>query len=225
MTVSPSSRDPNVFAQVLREECARLDLDVSKAQIQAFTAHYQLLLRWAPKVNLTTVLDAEEAAVRHAVDSLLFHHVLPSNAHPLADLGSGAGFPGIPIAIQRPERRVLLVEPIRKRCSFLRTVVAELDLGAVQVVEGRLESAGPLPRGLPAEGIVSRATWDPTVYAPLAARALLPGGHLVVSSGRGAPPVSELEAAGAGALVHAGRWEFELRGGLTRVLDLMHHPR
>lgn len=213
------------FDEVLAAECARLQLPLSRTRAGALSGHYRLLRRWAPKVNLTTVLEPEDAAIRHGVDSLLFHTVLPERLPDLVDVGTGAGFPGIALAICRPETRVTLVEPIRKRTSFLRSVVAALDLPSVTVVEGRLEPSGPLPEGFLASALVSRATWEPSAWIRMGARGLAPGGLLVTSAGRGAPEPSALaQTARQVGLAPLDRRTFRLSGDLVRVLDLFHRP-
>lgn len=119
-----------------------------------------------------------------------------------------------------------MVEPIRKRTSFLRAVVTELDLARVRVVEGRVDPGRPLPAGLPSPAVVSRATWDPSVYLTVAARAVAPGGVLLCSSGRGAPEAGDLDRVAAQVgLVRKVRKVHGLGDNLVRVLDLFESPR
>lgn len=130
-----------------------LDLD----QVERFVRFSQLLDQWAARVNLLSCSSAVELVDRHFVDSLAAAAHL-GNARVVVDLGSGAGFPGVPIAISCPGRRVMLVEVRQRRLSFLHEVKRSLRLDAIEVVEARAE------RGRP-EGVVAaqmamaRAVW------------------------------------------------------------------
>jgi 16S rRNA (guanine527-N7)-methyltransferase len=101
--------------------------------------HWEWVSQWNLTTNLTAVKTAEEAAWLHYYDSLQLLHVCTQEKIRLVDIGSGGGFPGIPLAIARPQWEVTLVEPRRKRVSFLTSAVARLGLKNVKVVEGRVE--------------------------------------------------------------------------------------
>lgn len=207
------------FKAALLEGAAAIDLEVSDAVASRLERHFELLSKWAKKMNLTAVTDPMQAAHLHGLDSLLFAELIdPEDASKTVDVGSGAGFPGIPLAVARPALRMVLLEPIRKRASFLRVALADLGLSEVRVVEGRLEE-GEGPPGLwPAELIVSRATIAPIELARLAPPRLVDGGRLILTAGAGATPPAELEI---GGLRHVRRLERRLPGGEQRVLDLM----
>src|SRR6266481_5128293 len=98
------------FADLLwRELQGRVDL--SNAQIEQLQEHYELLQRWNRKINLTSIHSGPEAVIRHYCESLFFAANLPVTEQArIADLGSGAGFPGVPIAILRPEWAIALIE-------------------------------------------------------------------------------------------------------------------
>src|SRR5271165_3527825 len=104
--------------------------------------YLDLLLRWNARVNLTAVRDPEQIVTRHFGESLFAAHVLKrriENPATLADVGSGAGFPGIPIKLLMPEIELTLIESQNKKATFLREVVRTLQLGEVQVFCGRAE--------------------------------------------------------------------------------------
>ncbi len=130
-----------------------MGLALSEEIAQQIETHYLLLAKWSAKMNLTAVRDPVEAAHLHGLDSLLFAEWIDPDAEDrTVDVGSGAGFPGIPLALARPKLQMVLLEPIRKRASFLRVALAELDLPGVRVIEGRLEAGegkkGPWPADL-----------------------------------------------------------------------------
>jgi 16S rRNA (guanine527-N7)-methyltransferase len=119
---------------LLRHLAGRVALDCD--QVAALERHYQLLVRWNRVLNLTSIRNMEDAVVRHYCECLFFASLLPDGAR-ILDLGSGAGFPGIPIAILHPQRTVSLVESHQRKAVFLREAVRER--ANVQVLAQRAE--------------------------------------------------------------------------------------
>lgn len=113
---------------------------LTSAELEAFETHWALVQRWNQKLNLTRILDEQEAAVRHFGESAFLARWLPPGGLHVADVGSGAGFPGIPIAILRPECQVTLIESHRRKAVFLRE--ASRGLPNVRVVAERGEAVG-----------------------------------------------------------------------------------
>src|ERR1017187_301967 len=95
-------------------------IEASREQLAQFQAHFELLLRWNAKTNLTSVRDPEEILRRHFAESAYLTKVLPLGPGTLIDVGSGGGFPGIPVKIMSPETRVVLVESVTKKAAFLK---------------------------------------------------------------------------------------------------------
>jgi len=125
-----------VFGELLREKLRGI-VDLSAAQVAALEAHYELLLRWNKSVNLTTITSLEEAVERHYCESLFLGSHLPAGNLRIVDVGSGAGFPGFPVAILRPECTVTLVESHQRKAVFLRE--SSRKVGNVRVVAKRAE--------------------------------------------------------------------------------------
>jgi 16S rRNA (guanine527-N7)-methyltransferase len=114
-----------------------LDIALDAAAIERLLDYLDLLVRWNAAFNLTAVRDPAEMITRHLLDSLA---ILPYvKGRNLADLGSGAGLPGIPLAIAAPERQTLLVDSNGKKARFLREAVRKLALANVRVAESRVE--------------------------------------------------------------------------------------
>ena len=108
------------------------------SQRTALEAHFELMLRWNAKLNLTRITDRAEAWERHYKESIFLANKLPPGPLKIADVGSGAGFPGIPIAVVRPECQVTLIESHQRKAVFLRE--ATRDLSNVRVLAIRAES-------------------------------------------------------------------------------------
>ncbi len=141
------------------------------------------MLRWNRAIRLTAITSPEDVAIKHIIDSLLLLDFAPFPGRTL-DFGSGAGYPGIPLAIAIPEGRVVLLESSGKKCAFLSHVRSMLDLRNAEVVEGRLTGRNPLPLGR-FEQIVTRATLPPGEAAKLLVPYLQPGGRLLLMTGPG----------------------------------------
>jgi 16S rRNA (guanine527-N7)-methyltransferase len=119
------------------------------------------------------------------VDSLMFLKVLPRDVHELLDLGTGAGFPGVPLKIVWPELRLTLVEPRSRRVSFLSALVRELELGHVRVIQGRAEALVNHP-DVRVDAVVMRCAGPVDAMFPVAANLVKPGG-IVIATG---PPAA-----------------------------------
>lgn len=130
---------------------ARAGLTLSDAQHALLARYLVLLLEANQTMNLTRITDRGQAERLHVADSLTALPFLPAGPHKLADLGSGGGVPGIPLAVARPDARVLLIESTKKKAAFLRRAVEQLGLTNVQVSDDRVEDVGRTGR---------RATFD-----------------------------------------------------------------
>jgi 16S rRNA (guanine527-N7)-methyltransferase len=129
--------DRETLRQRLDGGLSALHLSLDEAAIKRLLDYVDLLERWNAAYNLTAVRDPAEMVTRHLVDSLA---ILPYvSGATLADLGSGAGLPGIPLAIAEPARETLLVDSNGKKARFLREAVRRLDLKDVRVAESRVE--------------------------------------------------------------------------------------
>lgn len=125
------------FERSLRQVLAELDVGATDAQINRLVAHYALLVRWNERTNLTRVTDPVAAARRHYGEAAFLHRELP-DAESFVDVGSGAGFPGLPVAVLRPGTAMSLVESTQKKAAFLREVAN--GMANVNVFGGRIGS-------------------------------------------------------------------------------------
>jgi len=142
-------------------------------------AHLELIAKWNRVHNLTAVRETEQMVVLHLLDSL---SVLPhvEGAQTIVDVGTGAGLPGIPIAIARPLARVTLNDSSHKKCVFLQQAKTELALDNVEVVCDRVEKWRPAARF---DAVISRAFSDLADFVSQAQHLVAPGGRLIAMKG------------------------------------------
>lgn len=126
------------FKALLRAEFAPF-ASLSVEQLSLLERHYQLLIRWNQKINLTRMIDLQDAIKYHYCESLYLARSLPSRPLKIVDVGSGAGFPGIPVAVYRPDCTIDLVEAHQRKAVFLSESVRELHLAHVRVLAVRAE--------------------------------------------------------------------------------------
>lgn len=143
------------FKQLLGVTVAPLGLRLGPSEVEALYAHYELLLHWNRRINLTSVRGAREIVERHFGESLFLAARMPREGR-VVDIGSGAGFPGLPVAVLRRGLKVTLVESVGKKAAFLRECAREH--GSVRVCDCRLkEVTGTFDwatwRGVALEGI------------------------------------------------------------------------
>jgi 16S rRNA (guanine527-N7)-methyltransferase len=129
----------NILTVLNNEKLELRSIQFSDAMIDRFQEFCSLLQKWNEKINLTSEKDALTIFEKHVFDSLQYLRWLDAT-HKTLDIGSGAGFPGIPAKIAHPDFDLTLIESQRKRCSFLRETIRTLELNGAEVVEGRVES-------------------------------------------------------------------------------------
>lgn len=134
---------------LLQSGCKQLGFSLSPAQIEQFQRYYELLIEWNEKFNLTSITSYEDVQTKHFLDSLSGWSVLVEELRltagkplRLADVGTGAGFPGVPLKILNPALKLTLVDGTGKKIEFLRHVIQTLGLSDVTFVQGRAEELG-----------------------------------------------------------------------------------
>jgi len=160
------------------------DIEPTPHQIDQIRTYVTELLRWNEKINLTAARGPEEVLLRHVLDALApLAHL--SGVHRLLDVGTGAGLPGIPIKVFRPDIFVSLLEARRKKTSFNQHVVDRLDLEEIEVIWGRLgdEEIDERYANRPFDGIITRAALPAAEVLRLGKRILQPGGTILLMMG------------------------------------------
>ena len=131
------------FTDILDNAARNYNISLSNDQLKDFVVYKDLLLEWNKKMNLTAITDENEVAVKHMIDSLTCYdsRFFQKNCS-VIDVGTGAGFPGIPLKIVRPDLNITLLDSLNKRLIFLQELIKILNLKDVKVVHARAEEAG-----------------------------------------------------------------------------------
>ncbi len=204
--------------KVLAEGAARLGICLEGEQAERFQTYYDELTVWNATVNLTAVSGREEVQTRHFLDSLAASKALPETvldgSDGLLDVGSGAGFPGLPLKIAFPRIDLTLLEATAKKTAFLRHVVDKLGLEGVDVVTGRAEEEARRPEMRERFGaVVSRAVARLDVLAEFCLPFCAVGGVMIAQKG---PQVEEE--------LRQARNAIETLGGRTKDSDMLVEP-
>ena len=188
---------------LLARAAATFEVAVDDALAERLDTYARLLVEWNEKMILTAITDPTDIVIKHFVDSLTAAAYMPQGAFSLIDVGTGAGFPGVPLAVLRADCRLTLLDSLQKRLVFLETLCRELGV-AVRLVHARAEEGGQNP--ILREGF-DVATARAVAGLPTLCEYCLPfvrvGGRMVALKG---PDIdSELERAGAAVAALGGR--------------------
>ena len=131
----------NEFCIIIDEYLKELEIGLSEKQKEQFFKYMNLLIEWNEKINLTAIVEPKEIILKHFVDSLTISKYIKENSY-VADVGTGAGFPGIPLKILREDVNIVLVDSLNKRINFLNEVINELGLKDIKAIHSRAEEFG-----------------------------------------------------------------------------------
>jgi 16S rRNA (guanine527-N7)-methyltransferase len=134
----------------LIEGAGKLEIELDARQVKRFELYYRELIEWNSKINLTAITDYSSVQVKHFLDSLTITLALSGKEMErtdfnIVDIGTGAGFPGVPLKILFPRPRLVLIEPTTKKTAFLHHIIRKLELENVEVLNSRAEEAAHLP--------------------------------------------------------------------------------
>ena len=130
--------EKNIFYNELKRSCKEINIDINEDQLNKFYIYMNEILEWNNKINLTAITDEKEIIIKHFVDSLSILKYT-NNKENLIDIGTGAGFPGIPLAIMNNKIEICLLDSLNKRVNFLNEVIRKLNLTNVKAIHGRAE--------------------------------------------------------------------------------------
>lgn len=128
----------NDFIEILENTAKKINIGITKEQASSFYKYMNLLLEWNVKMNLTAITEPDEVILKHFIDSVIVQKIIKQNAK-VIDIGTGAGFPGIPLAIIRNELDITLMDSLNKRINFLQEVIHVNKLSNVKAIHSRAE--------------------------------------------------------------------------------------
>ena len=167
----------------LVEGATSFGIHLEENDIEAFDLYLRELLKWNRKINLTAIRTEREIILRHFLDSLSVYPYLP-HATTLLDIGSGAGFPGIPLKMVKPSLEITLIDSVRKKVDFQRHIVRKLGLKGIEAIHGRVQDKGILKSlGGQFDIIISRAFADLRTFLILSFPFLKEGGRVIAMKG------------------------------------------
>ncbi|MCL2699259.1 MAG: 16S rRNA (guanine(527)-N(7))-methyltransferase RsmG [Defluviitaleaceae bacterium] len=194
--------------ELLKNALRQLGHAPAPEQLDRFMAYSRLLLEWNAKTNLTAITEPKDILLKHFADSISVADFITSGqAISLLDVGTGAGFPGVPIKIMRSDIRLTLLDSLNKRITFLRALAAELALSDVEFIHVRAEDAARTQLRESFDVVVSRAVAALPALAEYCLPFVKQGGRFIAMKG----PEPENEIAAAGSLIH------ELGGGAVSL--------
>lgn len=184
------------FSEILAQKVTEAGLELSSKQLEQFNKYYEMLIETNKVMNLTAITEPEEVAVKHMVDSLLAFDTSFKNKT-LVDVGTGAGFPGIPLKIYCSSLKVTLIDSLGKRLKFLENVISELGLTDITCEHARAEDAGKNKKFREKYDIVTaRAVARLSVLSEYCLPLVKPGGMFIALKGsKYAEEISEGEQA------------------------------
>jgi 16S rRNA (guanine527-N7)-methyltransferase len=175
--MTTSSAGP-VSADIIRRALGGFQIPVDDKQVTLIQQYMRILAHWNEKLNLTAIRDPLEILHRHFCESMFAASALPIDSGRLADIGTGAGFPGIPLKIVRPELQLFLVESNIKKGTFLAEVLRDLELANARVLISRFEELGE--ELAPLDYVCARAVGDYGPFLKWAASVQLSASRLVL---------------------------------------------
>lgn len=132
-----------IFRDALVQAASEYSLLLTEEQITSFTQYFEMLIEWNEKMNLTAITDPTEVAVKHMIDSLsCYDEAIFKKGAKIIDVGTGAGFPGLPLKIFRPDLKLTLFDSLNKRILFLKEVAHKLGINDIEFIHSRAEDGG-----------------------------------------------------------------------------------
>ena len=133
--------DKKIFFEKMQENSKVLGFKFSVEQLEKFYKYMNLLIEWNEKMNLTAITEPNDIILKHFIDSITINKYI-ENSVKVVDVGTGAGFPGIPLSIIRPDLQITVVDSLNKRLMFLQEIKKELELKNIDIVHARAEEFG-----------------------------------------------------------------------------------
>lgn len=202
------------FFEKMQEKSGFLGVRFCVKQLEQFFEYMELLIEWNEKMNLTAITDPEEIILKHFIDSITILKDIEDNSR-VVDVGTGAGFPGIPLSIMNPTLKITLVDSLNKRLIFLQEVVNKLQLKNVEIIHARAEEFGQNKKYREGFDVAtSRAVANLSTLSEYLVPLVKVGGKVV-----------SMKAADAQEEINDARKAIEVLGGAIEKIDEFNLPQ
>lgn len=210
------------FFDLMKEAANEVGLELTEVQYEQFIKYMRLLQEWNEKINLTAITEDEEVIKKHFIDCIkAFKSDAIKNARKIIDVGTGAGFPGLPIAIMNPNVEVTLLDSLNKRINYLNIVIRELGLKNVITIHSRAEDGARKPELREKFDVAtSRAVANMAVLSEFCMPYVKKGGYFVALKG---PSIDEELNNGSNAIKILGGKLKSIIGVSIEETDLKHN--
>ena len=186
-TSPPTNSGMRKFCDRLKQGCEKIQVDISNEQISLMAVHATQLILWNKKINLTAIVEPQAMAEKHFIDALAVHTFLGQEKR-MMDMGTGGGFPSIPLKILNPDLELVLVDSSRKKVTFLKHVIRTLGLKNIEALHCRVEDlAEDKSHAGTYDAVISRAFTGLEKFVELAFPLLKPEGKIYALKGKQAP--------------------------------------
>jgi 16S rRNA (guanine527-N7)-methyltransferase len=195
----------DIFCDTLCRGSRQMGILLTPSQVDQMACHAAQLEKWNRRINLTAITEPGAMARKHFLDAIAIYPYIDGKAKRLLDMGSGGGFPGLPLKLLNPDIQMVLLDASQKKINFLKHVIRLLEIGGIQAIHGRVEAVINEPHGW-------RGRFDGVLARGFAALDILSGLALPLLAGNGA--IYALKGPGAGK---------EITRDLEKRFDVQHH--
>lgn len=171
------------LVNILEQGAGELCITLSPVQIEKFFSYFDLIKKWNKKINLTSITDDNEIVVKHFLDSLTVSDLIKDGSNVL-DIGTGAGFPGIPLAIVRESLKFTVLDSKEKKIFFINEVIRELEIQNVKTAASRAEDSNNTISRSHFDYVITRAVGDIDVVLNMSAPYIKASGKIVLMRGK-----------------------------------------
>ena len=132
-----------MYQEKIKIAFQNININLTEEQVLAYQTYYEMLIEWNQKINLTAITEFDDVLLKHFIDSVSLSQAMDlKKISSVIDVGTGGGFPGIPLKILYPHLRVTLLDSLNKRIQFLKAVIEKLQLSDMETIHGRAEDWG-----------------------------------------------------------------------------------
>lgn len=173
------------YFDLMKEACVNEDIDFDEKKYNKFIIYKDLIKEWNKKINLTAIVEDEDIIKKHFIDCIKIYKFSPlKDSKKIIDIGTGAGFPGIPMKIINPDCEITLLDSLNKRIKFLDIVISKLNLNNISTIHGRAEDyARDFSHREKYDAVVSRAVANLTVLSEFCLPYTKVGGYFIAMKG------------------------------------------